>query len=69
VTYWLGEWQVKVSYISSHFWLQLLLRLGSDSVSVQDLLPVDYGEYNIASNVLEYLTRYRVEMQMWIIGE
>jgi hypothetical protein len=60
---------VKVSYISSHFWLQLLLRLGSDSVSVQDLLPVDYGEYNIASNVLEYLTRYRVEMQMWIIGE
>jgi hypothetical protein len=34
---------VKVSYVSSRVWLQLLLRLGSDNVSVQDLLPVVLG--------------------------
>jgi hypothetical protein len=42
---------VKVSYVSSRIWLQLLLRLGSDSVSVQDLLPTVYSKYNIASDV------------------
>jgi hypothetical protein len=60
---------VKVSYISSRVWLQLLLRLGSDSVSVQDLLPAIYGEYNIASNIPEYLKQCRVEMQMRITRE
>jgi hypothetical protein len=60
---------VKVSYVSSHVWMQLLLRLGSDSMSVQDLLSTVYGEYNITSYVPEYLKQYKVEMQMRITGE
>jgi hypothetical protein len=43
---------VKVSYVSSRIWLQLLLQLGSGSMSVQDLLPRVYGGNKIIiSNV------------------